>query len=369
MYLLRSGNVVWGYVKDKIRIFFNGLDFRIAVKTGIAASCSYFVAQEYAHFFKRPDMFLSGLWCVVTTIVVMQANIGGTYKAGWTRFLGIIIGSIFGALGVFNFGVTIPSLGAAVAITIFICSLFHLQDAYRIAGLSVAVVMLSWVAHPEASPWVIAFFRSLDSTVGIVIAIAVSHVVWPEQTWINIRNQLLKSLQIAKICYHNAVKISAPKIYGHELSELFNLLTTLHNELEDTRLDFFAYGKEREGWQQAVQRLDRLAESIAALQSIPKTNLTNIFDESLKLHVEKFIEETQNAFEELQGQCMEGREVGYSLALQEQEKALMEDLERFRGTHLTRNFSIPDVENFYSFFYHLHFIAQQLYAIGLRAQK
>jgi uncharacterized membrane protein YgaE (UPF0421/DUF939 family) len=361
--------VDWGFVKDRIRIFLNGLDFRIAIKTGIAASSSYFVAKEYAHFFNRPDLFLSGLWCVVTTIVVMQANVGGTYRAGWTRFLGIIIGSIFGALGVLYFGVTIPALGAAVAITIFVCSLLNIKEAYRIAGLSVAVVMLSWIVHPEASPWAIAFFRSLDATVGIFIAILVSHVVWPEQTWINIRNQLLKALQIAKTCYHNAVKVSAPKIYGHELSELFSLLTTLHDELEDTKLDFFAFGKERESWQIAVQRLDRLAESIAALQSIPKANLTNIFDTSLQWHVEKFIEETQNAFEELQAQCMEGASVGYSLTLQEQEQALSEDLERFRGTHLTRNFSIADVENFYSFFYHLHFIARQLYAIGMRSQK
>lgn len=356
-------------MKDRIRVFLNGLDFRIAIKTGIAASCSFFVAKEYAHFFDRPDIFLSGLWCVVTTIVVMQANIGGTYKAGWTRFLGIIIGSIFGALGVLYFGVTIPALGAAVAITIFVCSLLNLKEAYRIAGLSVAVVMLSWVVHPEAGPWAIAFFRSLDATVGIVIAIIVSHIIWPEQTWITIRNQLLKSLQLAKTCYHNAVKIAAPKINGQELSQLFSLLTTLNNELEETKLDFFAFDRERESLQLAVLRLDRLAESIAALQGIPKANLVNIFDASLQWHVDKFIEETQNAFEELQTQCLEGVSIGYSLALQEHEQALTEDLERFRDTHLTRNFSIADVENFYSFFYHLHFIAQQLYAIGMRSHK
>lgn len=356
-------------MRSKIRLFLNGLDFRIAVKTGIAASCSYFAAKEYAHFFNRPDIFLSGLWCVVTTIVVMQANVGGTYKAGWVRFLGIIIGSIFGALGVLYFGVTIPALGLAVAITIFACSLLRIKEAYRIAGLSVAVVMLSWVGHPEASPWAIAFFRSLDATVGIVIAIVISHVVWPEQTWINIRNQLLKSFQIAKNCYHNAVKLSAPKVYGPELGELFNLLTQLHDELEETKLDFFALGKEREGWQLAVKGLDRLADSIAVLQRIPKANLANIFDTSLQWHVDKFIEETQNAFEELQTQCMQETEIGYSGILQEQEQVLREDLERFRGTHMTRNFSIADVENFYSFFFHLHLIAEQLYDIGMRLRK
>lgn len=348
-------------MKDKIRLFLNSLDLRIAVKTGIAASCSYFIAKEYAHFFNRPDIFLSGLWCVVTTIVVMQANVGSTYKAGWIRILGVFIGSIFGATSVLYLGVSIPALGAATSITIFACSLLRMKDAYRIAGLSVAVVMLSWAVHPEASPWDIAFFRSLDALVGILVAIVVSHIVWPEQTWTNIRNQLLKTLQLAKTCYHNAVNLSTPKIQGYELSELFNLLTKLHAELEDTKLDFFALEQERENWKFAIARLDRLAESIAVLQGIPKTNLTNMFDTDLEMHVQKFIEETQNAFEELQADCIEGAFIGYSFNLREQEQLLREDLERFRGTHLTRNFSMADVENFYSFFYHLHFIAQQLY--------
>lgn len=346
----------------------NKFDLRIAIKTGVAASCSLFIAKSYSHFFSRPEIFISGLWCVVTTIVVMQANVGSTYKAGGIRFLGIIVGSVLGALACQFVEVSILSLGVSVAAAILLCSILNLKEAYRIAGLSVAVVMVSWTVHPEANPWVISFFRSLDATVGILIAIIISHLVWPEQTWLAISNQFLKSLQVAKTCYHDAVKILGPKTKVHNLNELSILLAKLHADLDDTKLDFFSFEK-RESWILAAQSLDRLAESIGVVQEIPKENLANIFDQSLSYEVEKFIEETQTAFEELQSLCMAASYIPYSDRLKEQERLLTEDLERFRNARLTRNFSLSDVENFYSYFYHLHFVARQLYAIESQLNK
>jgi hypothetical protein len=344
----------------------NKLDLRIAIKTGIAASCSYFIAREYVSFFARPDSLISGLWCVITTIVVMQANVGSTYKVSVIRLLGVAIGSLLGGISTHYFGASLLGLGMCVTIATFVCSLFQLKEAYRIAALSVAVVMLSWAVHPEASPWVISFFRSFDSTVGILVAIFVSHIIWPDQTWANINAQFLKALQMAKLCYHEAVKTAASKNYGDELSELIGLLAKLHQEVDDTKLDFFTFGEERERWVIAVQALDSLVESIAVLGQIPKAHLVNIFDESLRVHLEAFIETVQNAFEGLQSQCMAGATLDYKEPLQAQEKLLTADLERFRGTHQTRNFAIADVESLYSFFYQLRHIAQQLHQIGAK---
>lgn len=345
------------------------IDLRIAVKTGIAASCSYFVAKWYSQFFSRPDILASGIWCVVTTIVIMQANIGGTYKAAGTRFLGVFIGSLMGGLLTSNFGQATFTLGASVTATILLCSLFQLKDAYRIAALTVAIIMVSTAVHPETSPWTICFFRSLDSAVGIIIGIVITHVVWPEQTWWSIRIHLLKTLQMAKECYNKAIKLDSGKVNPKEIDDLLDLLNKLHTELEDTKLDFFAFDEQREKWLITAQALDRLAESIAVMQGIPKDNITKILDERIARHLEKFIKETENGFDNLQSICMSVSSSSAPEELKKQEQFFLEELERFRNTHLTRNFPLVDVENFYSFFYHLRFIANQLYKIEKQLQE
>lgn len=351
---------------QQITRFFKRIDLRKAVKTAIAAGCSFTVANAYSTYFARPDILASGLWCVVATIVVMQANIGSTYKAGGIRFVGSIIGSLIGGICTYYLGATSLTLGLNVAATILICSILRLQDAYRIAALSGAVVMLSWAVHPEAvTPWEIGFFRSLDASVGIIIAIIVSHMVWPEQTWLNLQKQFITAIQIAKTYFHDAVEISETNEIekGRELGELLNMLTKLRIEVEENKLEIFSFNNNGNEWLSVIRDFDILVESIAIVEEIPKENLNNIFDETLKWHVGKFIEECQMSFDELQIACLRTpltseRETADKIP--ENEQLLVKELERFRETHVTRHYSLSDVENLYSFFYHLRFIAKLL---------
>ncbi len=369
---------MWRMIKQ----FFKRLDLRIATKTAIAAGCSYAIANAYSAYFSRPDTLTSGLWCVVASIVVMQANIGSTYKAGGMRFIGSIIGSIIGATSTYYLAVTPVTLGLTVAITIVVCAILRLQEAYRIAALSGAVVMLSWTVHPElVTPWEIGFFRSLDASVGIIIAIIVSHIILPEQTWLNIQNKFIQSVQIAKTYFHQAAEIPKSQInsttisentvvekkQNKELQNLLDLLTKLRAEVDEAKVDFFSFNFNNNGndWLLIIRDLDILVETIAIIDEIPKENLNTILDESLKWHVEKFIDECQKTFDDLQSICLKTNlPVTESTALSEKipenEHLLVVELERFRKTHVTRDFALADVENLYSYFFHLRYIAKLL---------
>ncbi|MBA3602235.1 MAG: FUSC family protein [Parachlamydiaceae bacterium] len=357
-----------------IKQFFKRLDLRIATKTAIAAGCSYAIANAYSAYFSRPDILTSGLWCVVASIVVMQANIGSTYKAGGMRFIGSIIGSIIGATATFYLEATPVTLGLTVAITIVVCAILQLQEAYRIAALSGAVVMLSWAVHPElVTPWEIGFFRSLDASVGIIIAIIVSHIILPEQTWLNIQNKFIQTVQITKTYFHQAVEIpKSPTIstetvtserkQNKELENLLDLLTQLRAEVDEAKVDIFSFNFNNNGndWLLIIRDLDILVETIAIVEEIPKENLNNILDESLKWHVEKFIDECQKTFDDLQSICLKTNLGETSDKIPENEHLLVVELERFRKTHVTRDFSLADVENLYSYFFHLRYIAKLL---------
>src|SRR5262245_3522074 len=87
-----------GRISRWFRKILAATEAKIAIKTGIAASVSLAIGLSYAEVFDRPDIFVSGLWCVMAAIVVMQAHLGGTYRAAWVRFLGVLIGSIAGAV-------------------------------------------------------------------------------------------------------------------------------------------------------------------------------------------------------------------------------------------------------------------------------
>ena len=156
-----------------------------AFKTGLAAAiaAAVYLAFELDH----------GFWAVVSAVVVMQANIGASFKASWARLvgtaLGAFIGAILAALGNaygpagLNPGSTTPGgialsaafAGMGVALTGGLCVLLKLKDAYRLAGVTCAIVLLVFYS----SPWENAWLRTLDVSIGIAVALAVTVFVLP----------------------------------------------------------------------------------------------------------------------------------------------------------------------------------------------
>lgn len=133
------------------------LDYGVAFKIGVTAGLSYYAGQALSLISGRPDL-LNNLWCVLTSIVVIKPNLGGTYEAAIYRFLGILIGSILGGLFSIYLGFTGLALGLGIFFTGVTCLLINIKDSIRIASLSVAVVMVLHNLYPEHNPWVFSFF-------------------------------------------------------------------------------------------------------------------------------------------------------------------------------------------------------------------
>src|SRR5262245_31373387 len=110
---------IWGWIK----CILHNTEAKLAFKMALAASIRLVLGLAFARFFDRPDTLVSGLWSVMASIVVLQAFLGGTYKAAWARFLGVVIGSTAGAILVNALGADAVSLGISVFITIICCAL------------------------------------------------------------------------------------------------------------------------------------------------------------------------------------------------------------------------------------------------------
>jgi uncharacterized membrane protein YgaE (UPF0421/DUF939 family) len=190
-------------------LWLNQIEWKIAIKTGLTASLSLTVALTFNHLLKRPDSLISGLWTVLSSIVVIQAYLESTYNAAWARFLGVFVGSCLGGIFTSIFGASHAfTLGISIFFTIVACSMINLKESFRIACLSVAVVNVLWGLNPNVSPWVFAFFRFIDSCIGIFIAIIISHILWPFQAMKNMRKIFAETLSSMNQTYMLVLKQS-----------------------------------------------------------------------------------------------------------------------------------------------------------------
>jgi uncharacterized membrane protein YccC len=109
-----------------------------------------------------------GYWTVISSIIVLQANVTLTLQTSWSRLAGTAIGAVTGAVCYYYLGSHIGSFGFAIVVAVFACLFMGLKDSYRFAGVTVVIVML--INRPE-SPWMTAFYRFLEVSLGILVAI------------------------------------------------------------------------------------------------------------------------------------------------------------------------------------------------------
>lgn len=141
-----------------------------SARTAVAAAVSFAVAG----LFRMPESY----WAAVSTITVTQSTLGAAWAASRTRFVGTALGAAFGGLLASCPEPRIIVFVAGIFALGLICAILRLdQSAYRFAGITLAIVTL--VARGEA-PFVIAFHRFVEVSIGIAVALALS-ALWPER--------------------------------------------------------------------------------------------------------------------------------------------------------------------------------------------
>ena len=135
-----------------------------SARTAIAAAISLAVAG----LFNMPEAY----WAPISTIIVMQSTLGAAWAVSKQRFIGTVLGALFGGLLASYFEPQIVIFGAAIFALGLICAILHLdQSAYRFAGVTFAIILLVTRAEPA---WLIALHRFVEVSAGIVVGLAVS---------------------------------------------------------------------------------------------------------------------------------------------------------------------------------------------------
>jgi uncharacterized membrane protein YccC len=138
-------------------------------KTALAAGFCYWLSLRFG----LPE----GYWSAISAIIVLQSNVGSTITASRDRLIGTAIGALIAWVAA-PWGRHPLGFAVAVLTAVLICGGLELKNSARLAGVTVAIVMLVQRNGPH---WRIALDRFFEVALGIVVAVAVSTFVLPRR--------------------------------------------------------------------------------------------------------------------------------------------------------------------------------------------
>jgi uncharacterized membrane protein YgaE (UPF0421/DUF939 family) len=139
-----------------------------STRTAIAAMVSLIVARGLG----LPEAY----WATITTLIIMQSTLGAALTVSGQRLAGTALGAALAALLATYFGSNTIEFGLGVFAIGLTCVALRLGQAYRLASVTLAIVMLIARTKPA---WIVASHRFVEVSVGIAVGLALT-AVWPE---------------------------------------------------------------------------------------------------------------------------------------------------------------------------------------------
>ena len=155
-----------------------------AAKTALAAALCWWIAMLFG--------LHDGYWGAISAIIVLQSNFGATISASRDRILGTLIGALLG-FSFTEFGVLPWNYILAVLAAVIICGLLGLRSSSRLAGVTITIVML---VQRGGSHWTVALDRVLEVFLGIVVAVLISTLVFPDRARLRLRDGLAQEFLV-----------------------------------------------------------------------------------------------------------------------------------------------------------------------------
>jgi uncharacterized membrane protein YccC len=220
-----------------------------AGKTALAAGLCWWLATRFG--------LHDGYWGAISAIIVLQSNFGSTITASRDRLLGTLLGALFG----FSFSLVgkLPwNFMLAVLAAVTVCGLLGFRSSSRLAGVTIAIVMLVQNAN---SHWTVALDRVGQVVLGIVVALAVSTLVFPDRARLRLRDGLAQEY-LALGSFFEAILHGFGGMPGENLAQARqDALAALRNNgqlLEAARIE----PSGGPGWREGLSTLTQFGRSL-----------------------------------------------------------------------------------------------------------
>lgn len=346
--------------------YFEKIQLQTAIKSGITGGVALFLGVQLAHIMDRPNKLVSGLWTVMTALIVVQAYLGATYTAAWERFLGTLIGSIFGGIFTVLFGAHPISLGISIFLTVSVCSLFKLENSIKIATISVTAVMVLWGLDPTISPWTFAFFRFLDSLVGIIIAVTIAHILWPMKAAKKLRLTTVEIIQdLKKLFLYSTDTTKLNEEIDPIILKIIEMIQEAREYLETSQFEIRT-STSLDDWKDLLDDIEAIFEILINLQRVSKKNLLYFVNDNIKNHIFKLSKNIDESFDGISYALSNKSSIEISHQLLIELKELNEGVQNFREQNATRKLSLEDAEDFFVYFYNFKMLVQEILRLDIK---
>lgn len=258
-----------------------------AGKTALAAALCWWIALRFG--------LHDGYWGAISAIIVLQSNFGATITASRDRILGTVIGALFG-FSFSLFGILPWNYIAAVFCAVVVCGLLGFRSSSRLAGVTITIVMLIQSNSHKS----LAFDRVLQVVLGIVVAVAISTLVFPDRARLALRDGLAQEF-LALGAFFEAVLAgfrgspSADLAAGH--AEAIRMLRTNNQLLEASRNEPSGGPGWREGLGTLAQFGRSLFDSLVALELAVKDGSGDAYARELEPALGKLVGDISSGFQ------------------------------------------------------------------------
>jgi len=322
-----------------------------AARTALAAALCWWIALRFG--------LHDGYWGAISAIIVLQSNFGATITASRDRILGTIIGAAFG-FGFSLFGVLPWNFILAVLSAVILCGLLGLRNSSRLAGVTICIVMLV----PRAgSHWLLALHRVGEVFLGIVVAIAVSTLVFPDRARLRLRDGLAQEFLVLNSFFEGILQ----GFRGHPAENLAQLredaLTLLRSNnalLEASRNEPSGGPGWREGLGMLAQFGRTIFDALVALELAVRESHQDNYAAQLDPELGQLAAAIQSGFQYL-AKCIHGWRFHIpprDINLEEDIAQLEQRMDKVRHTGF--NFSQAEILRAYAVQLHLKQLARLL---------
>jgi uncharacterized membrane protein YgaE (UPF0421/DUF939 family) len=119
-----------------------------------------------------------GYWAAVSAIVVMASDNAVTWLSCRDRLIGTAIGALLGWGTFYVWQGHYLMYGLAVLVCLLACSTLEFEKAGRLAAVTLTIVVLIKI---DSGPGGAALARFLEVSLGVVVALGVTHLVFPRR--------------------------------------------------------------------------------------------------------------------------------------------------------------------------------------------
>ena len=313
-----------------------------------------------------------GFWAVITALIVVQGNVGGSLKAAFDRFTGSVCGAVYG--GAVAFAIPHgdgPSRAIALVVAVGPLSILAASSAgFRVAPITAIIVLLG-TAGATMGPVGFALDRILEVGLGCAVGLLASVLVVPARASHSV---LDAAARVARLLARQLEMLA--RADGHASPDLGTLAPGIRKGLSSLETLIGEAARERRsrlvrGPDPAplLRTLLRLRHDVVMLRRAA----TGVWDEAVRDHL------AQPWADAAQAAAMRLENVGDALAKQhnpgppgvvaETAGAYKTALDRVRRQGLTRSLSVDEVGRLFGIAFALDQLRRDLDDLAERATE